>query len=132
MAELGISTTLQLDFDGAVTKAREALKEQGFGIVTEIDFKATIKEKIDEDIRPYVILGACNPRYAHEAVGVRPDVGLLMPCNVCVWDNGDGSVTVSALNVRAAFAMVAEPALEELAAKVDAGLRAAISALAGL
>lgn len=130
MSDLGISTTLRLPYTDGVEQVRAALKAEGFGIITEIDVSRTVKEKLGEDMPPYIILGACNPRLAHQAIMARPDVGLLMPCNVCVWDNGDGTLSVAALNVRAVFELVSDPRLTDTAQRVDAALRRAIDRLA--
>jgi uncharacterized protein (DUF302 family) len=93
MSDLAFEVRLDGPFDAAIEKVGAALKEQGFGILTRIDVKATLKEKIDVDFRPYVILGACNPELAHRALSARPDVGLLLPCNVTV-EQSDGGVDV--------------------------------------
>ncbi len=112
---LGITVALPLSFDEAIGAVTAALKEQGFGVLTEIDVRATLKKKLDVDFRPYTILGACNPPLAHRAVSADLMVGLMLPCNVVVWDNGDGSTTISAINPMAAIRVVDNPDLDEVA-----------------
>ena len=90
MSDLAFEVELEGPFDEAVERVGAALKEQGFGILTRIDVKSTLKEKLDVDFRDYVILGACNPKLAHRALSSRPDVGLLLPCNVTVEEAGGG------------------------------------------
>ena len=93
MSDLAFEVRLDGPFEKAIETVTAALKEQGFGILTRIDVKATLKENLDVDFRPYVILGACNPNLAHRALSARPDVGLLLPCNVTV-EESDGGVAV--------------------------------------
>jgi uncharacterized protein (DUF302 family) len=95
--ELGLERRLTIPYDEAVLRTRAALKEQGFGVLTEIDVHATLKAKLNADFRRYIILGACNPPLAHRALSNALDAGLLLPCNVIVYEEGDGAV-VSALN----------------------------------
>ncbi|NKT43904.1 DUF302 domain-containing protein [Rhodococcus hoagii] len=128
MMELGISTRLNTEFDGAIAKTRAALQEQGFGVLTEIDMQATLKAKIGAEMERYVILGACNPQLAHRAVGVDRQIGLLLPCNVVVRSDGDG-VIVEAMNPALMVAVTEEPGLEEVAAEATTRLQAAIDAL---
>lgn len=123
---LGITTVVKLDYDQAVEQTKAALKEQGFGVLTEIDVRATLKTKLDIDFQRYVILGACNPPLAHQALSTDPSVGLMLPCNVVVYDNGDGASTVSALNPMAAISVVGNPGLDAMAAAATAKLSAAI------
>ena len=93
--DIGIRTTLNLSFEQAIQKTTEALKAEGFGVLTQIDVKATLKQKLDADFRRYVILGACNPPLAHRALSANLDVGLLLPCNVTVYEEGDRSVVTA-------------------------------------
>ena len=126
---LGITTVVKLDYDQAVEQTKAALKEQGFGVLTEIDVRATLKTKLDIDFQRYVILGACNPPLAHQALSTDPSVGLMLPCNVVVYDNGDGSSTVSALNPLAAIGVVGNAGLDTMATAATAKLTAAIERL---
>ncbi len=92
MTELGFQSTLNLPYESALEKVTNALKAEGFGILTSIDVKETMKKKLDVDFRKYTILGACNPPLAHKALTARPDVGLLLPCNVIVYEEGDTTI----------------------------------------
>lgn len=92
MSELGFQSTLNLPYETALIKVTEALKAEGFGILTSIDVKETMKKKMDVDFRKYTILGACNPPLANKALTARPDVGLLLPCNVIVYEEGDATI----------------------------------------
>ena len=93
--ELGIRTRLNVPYEQAVQKTTEALKAEGFGVLTEIDVKATLKQKLGADFRRYVILGACNPPLAYRALSANLDVGLLLPCNVTVYDDGEDAVVTA-------------------------------------
>ena len=123
------SKTLDVGFDEAIRRATEALKTQGFGVLTEIDVAATLKTKIGVDFRPYRILGACNPKLAHEALTAEPDIGLMLPCNVVVQDAGAGKTKVSAIDPVASMMAVENPRLREAATHVQSLLRAAIDAI---
>ena len=129
---IALSTTLQTSFDEAVERTREALAQEGFGVLTEIDMKATLKEKLGEDMEDYLILGACNPPLAHRAVSLDRQIGLLLPCNVVVRaDPTDKkTVIVDVMNPRLLFEISGEPALEGIADEVSAKLQAAIDSLA--
>lgn len=94
--DYGMRTRLAVPYDEAVERVTEALKEEGFGVLTEIDVKATLKKKLDVDFRRYIILGACNPPLAHKALTTETEVGLLLPCNVVVYEDGEGSVVSAA------------------------------------
>jgi uncharacterized protein (DUF302 family) len=106
----------------------KALKEQGFGVLTEIDVQNTLKQKIGADFRPYVILGACNPQLAHRALSGDLGVGLLLPCNVALWAEDDGTV-VSFVDPQAMFRVVESPQLRPIAEEATRRLRAAFEAL---
>ena len=131
-SSLGITTVLPLDYDQAVQQAKAALKEQGFGVLTEIDVRATMRAKLDIDFQRYVIIGACNPPLAFQALSADKSVGLMLPCNVVVYDNGDGSSTVSALNPMTAMSVVGNAELDAMATAATAKLTAAIDRLGQL
>ena len=123
------SKTTTLPFDEAVARTRETLKAEGFGVITEIDVQATMKTKLDEDYPPYLILGACNPRLALEALKLEDKVGTMLPCNVIVRDAGRGKVEVAAINPQASMQAIDNDALKEKAAMVGDKLRAALDRL---
>lgn len=118
-----------LGFDEAVSRVIEALGEQGFGIITQIDAQKVMKEKLSVDMRPYKILGACNPGFAHKAIEMEPEIGSLLPCNVLVYEQDDGRVAVSAMNPEAALALSGNPAVEGIAAEVRERIRMALESL---
>ena len=129
--DIALSTTLHTAFDDAVARTREALAEQGFGVLTEIDVKATLKSKLGEDIEDYLILGACNPPLAHRAIEVDRQIGLLLPCNVVVRSDPDHAdvIRVEAMNPQLLVDVTGEPALSPIADEVTGKLQAAIDAL---
>jgi uncharacterized protein (DUF302 family) len=128
ISEFGITTTINLPYEAAVEKVRGALLEEGFGVLTEIDVKKTIKEKLGIDVEKYVILGACNPPLAHRALSADPFVGLLLPCNVIVFEK-DGASVVSAIDPIAMMADSPNEALQSVAREVRPRLERAIKKL---
>ncbi len=122
-----LSGTTSLDFPAAVARVREALKEEGFGVLTEIDVQATLKEKLGADIQPYLILGACNPPYAHHALTLEPELGALLPCNIVVYAQADGTTRVSGVDPVAMLGIVGradlEPIADEIQEKVERALQ---------
>lgn len=130
---IALATSLNATFDDAVERTREALADQGFGVLTEIDVKATLKNKLDEDMENYLILGACNPPLAHRAIGVDRQIGLLLPCNVVVRsDPADPDTTlIEAMNPQLLVDITEEPRLQPIAEEVADRLKAVISALSG-
>jgi len=128
---IALSTTLHTSFDDAVRRTREALAEQGFGVLTEIDVKATLKAKLNEDMEDYLILGACNPPLAHRAVNIDRQIGLLLPCNVVVRTDPkkDGTVLVEAMDPQVLVDVTNEAELRPVADEVGAKLRSAIDSL---
>lgn len=121
--------TLAAGFDEAVQRTREALKSEGFGVITEIDVKDTLKHKIGVDFRDYRILGACNPALAHEALQLEDKVGTMLPCNVVVQDAGGGRTEVAAIDPVASMQSIDNPALMRAAAQVRAKLQRVIDQL---
>lgn len=119
----------QVKFEDALDRVVDALKTEGFGVLTEIDLKATLKKKLDVDFRKYKILGACNPPLAHRAISSELMIGLLLPCNVVVFQEDDGSVTVSAVKPSEMFKIVNNAELASIADEVDAKLRRVLDAL---
>ncbi len=126
----GFGTTIAAPYGETVERTRAALKEQGFGVLTEIDVRMTMKEKLDVEFRPYVILGACNPPLAHQALSADLGVGLLLPCNVIVYDNQDGTTSVEAMDPEAALGIIGDdPAIAAVAREAKARLGKAVDAL---
>ena len=128
---IALSTALQTSFTDAVARTRDALAQQGFGVLTEIDMKATLKAKLGEDMEDYLILGACNPPMAHKAVNADRQIGLLLPCNVVVRTDrtDDRTVIVEAMNPQILVEVTGEPALRDIADEVTAGMQADIDSL---
>ncbi len=122
-------TLAETSFDDAIARATAALKDEGFGILTEIDVKATMKKKLDRDFREYRILGACNPGMAWEALQAEDRIGTMLPCNVIVQQRDNGDVEVAAVDPVASMQAVENPALAGVAADVRARLRRVIDAL---
>ncbi|NWG02848.1 MAG: DUF302 domain-containing protein [Syntrophaceae bacterium] len=128
--EYVFSTVLETSYEEAVSKVIEVLKEEGFGILTEIDVKATLKKKLDVDFRKYLILGACNPLYAYRSLQAELDVGLLLPCNVIIYEIEDNKIHVSALNPIAALAVIENKELKKIALEVSDKLKRVIDRVA--
>jgi len=128
--EYAFSTVLSASYEEAVSKVTEALKEEGFGVLTEIDVKATLKKKLNVDFRKYVILGACNPPYAHRTLQTNLDVGLFLPCNVIVYEADDKKVHVSAFNPLSALQVIKSKELEKIGQEVSEKLRRVIDKVA--
>ena len=126
--EYGTTITTPLEFHEAVDKTRAALAEQGFGVLTEIDVQATLKNKLGEDMEPYLILGACNPQLANQALGIERDIGLLLPCNVVVRRDGDRTL-VQALDPQVMVTLPERPELQPVADEAGRRLRAALDAI---
>jgi len=118
--EYGKTIMLEMPFEDAVPRVKAAFKEQGFGILTEIDIKATLKEKIDVDVDPYIILGACNPDLARRALEIEPEIGLLLPCNVVVRQS-EGRVLVHALDPAVMVSIPERPDLQGIADEAGGG-----------
>ena len=127
--EYGITISTGLDFEEAVARTRAALGEQGFGVLTEIDVQQTLKSKLDEDMEPYLILGACNPKLAHQALDVERDIGLLLPCNVVVRRVGDRTV-IQALDPQVMVTLPGRDELQPVADDAGKRLRAALAVVA--
>lgn len=123
------SKTVTMDFQAAVEKVTAELKARGFGILTQIDVRQTLKTKLDVDFRPYLILGACNPPFAYRALQAEDKIGTMLPCNVIVQQHGDGSVEVSAVDPVASMAAVGNAALGAIAGEVRSQLRAVVDAV---
>ena len=128
----GISTTVALPYDQAVERTREALQKEGFGVLTEIDVKATLKKKINEEFRPYIILGACNPPLAHKALSAELDIGLLLPCNVVVYAADEpGTSVVAALDPVEALSLTGNEGIRPLATEVRGRLERVLADVGG-
>lgn len=128
--ELGMKVYLDTDYETALEQVAEALKVEGFGVLTEIDVKATFKKKLDVDFRNYKILGACNPTFAHKALTAAPEVGLLLPCNVTVSEEEDGRILVHIINPAMMMSVIENSALTDVAAEVKERLDRVAEALA--
>lgn len=121
-----ISKTFKADFDELLERLIESLKDVGFGVITEIDMKEKLKEKLDVDFKRYVILGACNPGFAYEAIQMEEELGVLLPCNVVVIDKENGWVQIAAIDARKMMSVVGNKELEVVAEVVNERLRQAL------
>ena len=127
--KFGFGKSVDLGFEEAVETVTEELGKEGFGVLTEIDVQATLKKKLGEDMRPYKILGACNPPLAHQAVTAVPEIGLLLPCNVLVRETDDGTVRVSFMDPGSVLGLVDNADVEPLAGQVRERLERVLAAL---
>jgi uncharacterized protein (DUF302 family) len=123
------TTEVEASMEDAIERVTNELKERGFGVLTEIDVQATLRRKLDVDFRPYRILGACNPTFAHQALQREPRIGTMLPCNVIVQETAPGKVEVSAIDPVASMQAVENPDLGEIAEEVRRRLREVIEAL---
>ena len=128
--EYAFSTVLDTSYEDAISRVAGALKEEGFGVLTEIDVKATLKKKLDKDFRKYAILGACNPPYALRSLEADLDVGLLLPCNVIVYETDDKKSCVSAINPVFALEIIQSEKLRKIAEEVSVKLQKVIEKVA--
>jgi uncharacterized protein (DUF302 family) len=120
--------TVGLGFDAAVSRVTEALAKEGFGVLTEIDVKATLKKKLGIDVAPYRILGACNPQFAHKAIELEPQIGALLPCNVVVREEG-GKTRVEIMDPHAVLQLVGRPEIAQIAGEVRTRLERVLASL---
>ncbi|MGF7398160.1 DUF302 domain-containing protein [Thermoanaerobacterium thermosaccharolyticum] len=127
--DLDITKEVPYSFDVTIEKVKEALKEVGFGVLVEIDMKETMKKKIGKDMMNYVILGACNPNYAYEVLNIDPKVGLLLPCNVIVYEKEGGNVVVSSIDPEKAIGSNDNDKLKKVASEVADKLKKAVDML---
>jgi uncharacterized protein (DUF302 family) len=125
----GLRVDVPVPYEVAVERATEALKQEGFGVLTSIDVRQTLKQKLDRDFRPYVILGACNPVLADRALHAELEIGLLLPCNVVVYERTPGTATVVAMAPLPAMGLIGNPDVVAVAKEADARLRAALARL---
>ena len=125
----GFGTVVTASFNDAIETVTAALKTEGFGVLTDIDVAATMKAKLDKEMPPYRILGACNPALAHQAIGAEPEIGLLLPCNVVVRAIDDATTRISFMDPEAVLQLVDQPGIEVLAADVKARLLRVMSAI---
>ena len=127
--EYGYKRVINNSFESVEAKAREMLAEQGFGVLTEVNVKNTLKEKLDIDFGKYQILGACNPPLAFEALSSELGVGLFMPCNVVVWENEDKSTTVASIDAKTMSDLIQNDQIDALAERVNSLLKIALDAI---
>ena len=128
MPEIGIRKNVALDFDEVLARLPEALKAEGFGVLTRIDVKDTLKQKLGVDFKKYQILGACNPKYAFQALSQQPSIGALLPCSIAVWEEAPGQTAVNAVDPMQTIAAT-DPALAPIATEVRARLARVLASL---
>lgn len=127
--DYSFSKTLELSFEEAQEKVSQELKKEGFGVLTEVDVQATLKKKIDVDFKPYKILGACNPVFAHKVLQLDDQIGLMLPCNVVVTVNDEGKTVVSIIDPVASMLMINNPKICEVASEIRQKLKNVINGL---
>ncbi len=128
-SNFGFGKPVDLDFDAAIDQVTAELQTEGFGVLSDIDVAAKMKEKLDKDMPRYRILGACNPALAYQAIGEVPEIGLLLPCNVLVREDDDGGVHVSFMDPQSVLSLVDHPGVEPLAGEVKSRLERVLAAL---
>ena len=128
-SKYGFGKTVDMEFGDAVTRVTQALQGEGFGVLTDIDVAATMKKKLNQDMPPYRILGACNPPLAHRAIRAEPTIGLLLPCNVVVRQDETGKVHVEFMDPRAVLQLVEKPEISDLATEVRQRLERALASM---
>jgi len=129
MGDYAIRRMLKQPFEAVLARIPEALKNEGFGVLTEIDVKETMKKKLNVDFRRYKILGACNPPFAHQALEAEIDIGVVMPCNIVVYEADGGDTVVAAIDPERTMSAVGNPKLEPLAREMSQKLRRVVAAL---
>lgn len=129
MSKIGFGKNVSMGFDEAVSKVTAALQTEGFGVLTEIDVAGTLKKKLDKDMPPYRILGACNPALAHRGITAEPEIGMLLPCNVVVRQDEAGTVRVEFMDPQAVLPLLDKPGIAELAGEVREKLQRVMNAL---
>jgi len=125
----GLRVDLQVPYEEAITRVTDALRQEGFGVLTTIDVRQTLKQKLDRDFRKYVILGACNPNLAHRALETELEIGLLLPCNVIVYEREPGTSTVAAMAPLPTMGIIGNATLEAVAREADERLRRALQSV---
>jgi uncharacterized protein (DUF302 family) len=129
MPAYAIGKIVNTSYEATLARAAEELAKEGFGVLTEIDVKATLKKKLGEDVRPYKILGACNPQFAHRALAIEPQIGALLPCNVVVREDERGATVVEVMDPEAVLRLVDRPEIAEIAREVRRRLERVLAAL---
>lgn len=129
MSKIGFGKNVDMSFDDAVSKVTAALQTEGFGVLTEIDVAGTLKKKLDKDMPPYRILGACNPALAHRGITAEPEIGMLLPCNVVVRQDDTGAVRVEFMDPQAILPLIEKEGIVELAGEVREKLQRVMNAL---